>query len=111
MIHRNTPDSLLKYTTYIYINTQYSQIAPRHLFLWKASAGLSGGHILYRHAVHLVLHVMAHTMKECLKVVKSLTISLRINSSVLINKPCAFRDCAMQSTYSFAHVPKTHAIA
>jgi len=33
---------------------------------------------------------MAHTIKECLEVVQSLTILMRINSSVLINKPYAF---------------------
>jgi len=42
----------------------------------------------------IMLHVMAHMMKEYLEIVKSLIISLRIDSSVLINKPCAFSYCA-----------------
>jgi len=35
----------------------------------------------------IIFHVMAHAVKECLGVVKSPEMSLRINSSVLTTKP------------------------
>jgi hypothetical protein len=60
----------------------------------------------------IILHVMAHTMKECLEVVKSMTILLGINSSVLISKPCACSYCAncRQLYFLFCTCAKTHAI-
>ena len=37
----------------------------------------------------IILIVMAHMMKECLKVLKNMTISLKINGSVLLSRSCA----------------------
>jgi len=62
-----------------------------------------------RFSSEIVLHVKAHTMKECLEVVKSLTISLRINSSVLINMLCVL--CKLDNILTLLKIcAKTHAI-
>ncbi len=56
----------------------------------------------------IILNVMAYTMKNDWEVVKSLTVKMRIDSSVLINKPYAISCCAncRQLYLLFAHVPK-----
>ncbi len=56
----------------------------------------------------IVLNVMVYTMKNDWEVVKSLTVKMRIDSSVLINKPYAISCCAncRQLYLLFAHVPK-----
>ncbi len=56
----------------------------------------------------IILQVIAHTMK-CLEVVRSLTISVQSNLSVLINKPCSICYCANFRPLHLlicTHVPK-----
>ncbi len=59
----------------------------------------------------IILHVMAHTVKERLDVVKSLTVSLEIILSVMISKPCAFSCVNVRQLHLFICTrAKTYAI-
>jgi len=53
----------------------------------------------------IILHVMAHTMKKAVKTL----VSLRIDSAVLNNKPCAFSyfsNCRQLYLLFCSHLPK-----